>query len=135
MLGARRKHMGVGGLPILNPMVGVAPGTTTMQISGGGGNLGCACYPSASGVAGLGVCPPGYYGQDIMMPGMPLPTSPQPDASTPAVHRVMPYTDLPNLKGLGSPLRWDLIGLAVALGFAGTLGYMAYGARKKRRAQ
>lgn len=118
---------------LLNPMVGVAPGTTTMQISGGGGNLGCACYPSASGVAGLGVCPPGYYGPDIMMPGSRGTTNPNPPPGPAALD---PYADMQALNGLGAAsIRWDLIGLAVAVGFASTIGYLAYGARKKRRTQ
>jgi hypothetical protein len=121
---------------LLNPRVGVAPGTATMQISGGGGNLGCACYATASGgVAGLGVCPPGYYGQDIMLPGMPLPASPAP-ASPSTTVAVNPYADIPNLKGLGATtIRWDLLAFTIGLGFAGTLGYLLYSSRKKRRAQ
>lgn len=105
---------------VLNPLVGVAPGTATMQISGGGGNLGCpSCYS------------PGYY------------SSAPPPAATPAtigprprIVELQPYGTQSTLKGLGAAtIRWDLLVFTVGLGFAATLGYFAYGARKKPAAQ
>lgn len=104
------------------PSVGVAPGTTTMQIDGGswpeprgfnpGGELSCR-----GPLAGLGVCPPGYYSQAAA----PLPSG----GAAPQGHTITlnPYaneTRLNGLRGLRGPkLRWDLMALAAGVSFAG----------------
>lgn len=76
---------------------------------------------------GLGVCPPGYYGQNIMLPGavqLPQTTSTAPTS-------VNPYATESSLSGLrGSAIRWDLTLLAFGAAFAGVLVYMA----KRKRA-
>jgi hypothetical protein len=92
--------------------VGTSPGTTTMEI------------PAMNG---LGVCPPGYYGQNIMLPG----TAIQMTAPTQAQAPVNPYATESRLSGLrGSAIRWDLTLLAFGAAFAGVLVYMA----KRKRA-
>lgn len=93
--------------------VGTSPGTTTMEV------------PAMNG---LGVCPPGYYGQDIMLPGA-VSFGPPPTGSS--VVAVNPYgtesklSGSPMLRGLGA-VRWDYMIFAFGLAFAGVLGYSLY---------
>lgn len=97
--------------------IGTAPGSTTMEVPG---------------LGGLGVCPPGYYGEQIMLPG--AMSMSQPQAGTQIV-AVDPYgteskleglncgQPVNSLTGLGSGVRWDLVALLFGLGFASVLGY------------
>ena len=101
--------------------VGIAPATTTMQI--------------VNGFAGqnLGVCPPGYYGQNIMLPGA-ANFGPPAAARQQQVVAVNPYgteskLSGPTLLGLGT-VRWDYMIFAFGLAFAGVLGYAIF--RKRR---
>lgn len=99
----------------VGPSVGVAPGTTTISIPRS--QLGCgACVRPP--VAGLGVCPPGFYDE------APRPTAaitPQ-AASAPGFYD--PYGTDSKLRGLrgASGLRWDLLALTAGLGFAAVIG-------------
>lgn len=109
-------------MPYFPNYVGVAPGTTTMQLGG------------------LGVCPPGHYGSEIMLPGAVMVPSPASGATATSV-TIDPYATESRLSGamprLGGRLgaltaiRWDLVALALGLGFAGTIGYAFY--RKRSR--
>lgn len=97
--------------------VGTSPGTTTMEI------------PAMNG---LGQCPPGYYGAEIMLPG--AVTSFPAAAAQGSLVTANPYgTDskLSGLRGLGA-VRWDLLMLAFGLTFAGFLGFALYKRRKRR---
>lgn len=105
--------------------VGDAPGTTTVHTNG------------------LGVCPPGYYGQ--LIPGVVDSTPTQSAQAT--RHSVSPYATDSHLSGLGADcigctpvtqisglgltgVRWDLVALAFGVGFAGILGVALYKRRK-----
>ncbi len=93
------------------PYVGTSPGTTT-----------------------LGQCPPGWYGQAIMLPG----TIPAP-LSVPGGEPIMkpvtvdPYGTDSKLRGLGATaIRWDLLVLSFGAAFAGVLGWFWYRSKHKR---
>lgn len=104
------------------PYVGTAPGTTTMGI------------PSISPLNGLGVCPPGHYGAEIMLPGMAIPST-IPDTTKIARQAWNPYATESQLKSasLGaSAMRWDLLVLSYGLAFAGVLGFLFWRARKTK---
>lgn len=93
--------------------VGESPGTTTMQLGG------------------LGVCPPGYYGEQIMLPGTVSSFAP---ASAGQVIATNPYATESRLSGptlRGVNIRWDFTLLAFGVAFAGVLGYSLY--RKRSR--
>lgn len=96
--------------------VGTSPGTTTME---------------APAMNGLGVCPPGYYGQNIMLPG--AANFGPPPAAAAQITITNPYATESKLEGLGSTIRWDLLALMFGVSFAGVLGYAFYRARRKRR--
>ncbi len=114
--------------------VGVSPGTTTMTLGG------------------LGVCPPGYYGENIMLPGSinfgPRPTagsmatvapmttqaiSPAAGQRRPSMTRdpLNPYATESKLEGLRGTMRWDLLILGFGVAFAGVLGYSLYKRKRK----
>lgn len=82
---------------------------------------------------GLGVCPPGYYGDQIMLPG----AVQLPAASSSTSTSVNPYATESALSGRrplrglrGTAIRWDLTLLGFGAAFAGVLLYMA----KRKRA-
>lgn len=98
--------------PTFTPYVGVAPGTTTMQINGQS-SFGCATP--------LG-CPPGYYGQAVMLPGSA--PAPRNDGNVAPI-AWNPYASEAKLRGLrgAMTIRWDLLALAFGVAFAGYLGF------------
>jgi hypothetical protein len=94
--------------------VGTSPGTTTMEV------------PAMN----LGACPPGYYGQNIMLPGS---GSYQAGSSvvTTSTVAVNPYGTESRLSGLRGTIRWDLLLLTFGLAFAGVLGYAVVKRKRK----
>jgi len=97
--------------------VGVAPGTTTLQVNPGG----------ELSQLGLGVCPPGHYGPAIMLPG----SAPVPQAAGAAPMTWVPYATESKLRGLGAARSpWGLLVLSFGLAFASVLGYAWYKSRK-----
>lgn len=120
---------------LLNPNVGVAPGTTTMQLSGR--KLGC-----------LGGCPPDpvrYYTEMPQTTAMNSPGfTPQPmlqsaiTAATPSTTTAgpalyYPYTSLPQLRGLGDDgMDVPRFGLAIFAGIAVFLGVIGYTQLRRR---
>lgn len=119
--------------------VGVAPGTTTMQMG----------IPSIAPLNGLGVCPPGHYGIAVMLPG--TQTAPTTAALVPGAEvPTNPYGTESKLQGLGrhhpvrydpgifyglgeTKIRYDLFALAAGVAFAGWLGYALLKKRYKKR--
>ena len=96
------------------PYVGTAPGTTAIQMNG------------------LGVCPPGHYGPQIMLPGAQVPDV---ITNTEATARQAwnPYASDSKLRGLGAAsVRWDLLLLSFGAAFAGLLSYSWWRSRHKR---
>lgn len=92
--------------------VGTSPGTTTMEV------------PAMNG---LGVCPPGWYGDAIMLPGA---TKLRFDDVTPSGPSenvaVIPYGTESKLAGLRGTTPWGMLVLGFGVAFAGVLGYALY---------
>lgn len=105
--------------------VGVSPGTTTMNL--GGSMLGALTCPPD--LRGLGVCPPGYYGQDIMLPGA-ANMGPAPTPGGGPQQALNPYATESKLEGLRG-VRWDYIVGAFGVAFAGVLGFALWKRSRK----
>jgi len=94
---------------LLNPNVGVAPGTTTMQ---------------------LGECPPDPVARYTAMPVVQTSAVVDESASGPHSTLYYPYAEMERLRGLHGlgmiAPRWGLIAFAGLAIFAGVLGYRRF---------
>ncbi len=97
--------------------VGTSPGTTTMEV------------PAMNG---LGVCPPGWYGEAIMLPGAAKLRFDDVVASGPPQQAVamIPYGTESKLAGLRGTTPWGMLVLGFGAAFAGVLAYSMW--RKRR---
>lgn len=106
----------------LNPTVGVAPGTTTMALSG------------------LRDCPPDEMWRYSSPPDVQTgyPSGVKPNGAIPPPHYWDPYNDFPQLRGLGddtsgdTSVRWGLVAFAGLATFATVFGVRYFMHRKKK---